>query len=93
MAVRAEYKDVVGKPPASRNKNRIDLMRKKIEKYKAKPKPPEPKPPILANTPKPKIGERKRPGPALEPAPKDSPDLHFSPRFPNPGCTRGPCPY
>ena len=72
MVVRAEYEQVVGKPPAGLNKNRIDLMRKKIEKYKAKkdkPKPPEPKPPRPANTPKPKI-ERKRPGPAPEPAPR-----------------------
>ena len=33
--VREEYEQVVGKNPGARNKNRIDLMLKKIEKVKA----------------------------------------------------------
>jgi hypothetical protein len=38
MALRAEYEQVVGKPAGSRNKNDIDMMRRKIEKVK-NPKP------------------------------------------------------
>ena len=48
MAVRAEYEQVVGKPPAPRNKNSIDLMRKKIEKVKnPKEKKPRGRPHFL----------------------------------------------
>ena len=36
LVVREEYEQVVGKTPGPWNKNDIDLMRKKIEKVKAK---------------------------------------------------------
>ena len=71
MAVRAEFEQVVGKAPGSRNKNDKDMMRRKIEKVKAKKDEPPGKvgrPPKKPDKPKKGLDWAMSPCPAAEPA-------------------------
>eukprot|EP01052_Picozoa_sp_SAG31_P043185 SAG31_NODE_7112_length_1785_cov_1.406287_2_plen_110_part_01 len=77
MDVREEYARVVGKPPATRNKNNMDMMLKKINKVKnPKLKGKRGRPPkgsVLAKTKSPSM--QPAPEPAID---EGSPDIQLS---------------